>query len=95
MHLVVSWDITDGANRSNISDEMISVLKPYSWYRPLTTFYIIKTDLLGRDAIISGLNAIARKYPGRTRFVVSPLMQGTYQGILNNNDWTEINQRTN
>lgn len=94
MHLAVSWDITDGMDRTEISNQMVQVLKPYSWHRPLTTFYILQTDTIGREVIINGLTAIGRKHPNRIRFVVSPLMQGGYQGLLNKDDWDQINQRT-
>lgn len=94
MHIVVSWDITEGPDRTAISDRMIEVLKPFSWYRPLTTYYVIKTDAMGRQAIIDGLTTIGRAYPNRVRFVVSPLMQGAYQGFLNQDEWQHINDRT-
>ena len=94
MHIVVSWDITEGPDRTQISDQMVLILKPYSWVRPLTTFYILQTDAIGREAIIAGLTSITRRYPNRIRFVVSPLMQGRYQGILNPDDWAAINSRT-
>jgi hypothetical protein len=94
MHLVVSWDITDVPNRSAIADEMIGVLKPYSWARPLTTFYIVHTDVFGRETIQRELTAIGQKYPAWVRFLISPLMQGQYQGFLTKNDWDNINART-
>ncbi len=94
MHVAVSWDITDGADRTTISDAMIEVLKPYSWYRPLTTYYIVATDYVGRDAIIIDLTRVGERYPDRVRFVVTPLMHGQYQGFLNQADWPEINNRT-
>lgn len=94
MHLVVSWDITDGPDRSEISQQMVLVLQPYSWVRPLTTFYIVKANPLERDAIITGLNNVEHAHPGRVRFVVSPLMQGPYQGLLTKDDWDKINERT-
>jgi hypothetical protein len=31
MHIVVSWDISDGPNRTDINDQLVAVLKPYPW----------------------------------------------------------------
>lgn len=94
MHIAVSWDITDGPDRTLISDRMIEVLKPYSWARPLTTYYVVDTDVYGRQAIQDRLLEIGRTYPSRVRFLVSPLMQGGYQGFLTQEQWNAINERT-
>lgn len=94
MHIAVSWDITDGPDRSELNERMVAVLNPYSWIRPLTTFYIIQTDVYGRQAIQDGLISVGRMYPSRVHFLVSPLMSGGYQGFLPNNLWAQINERT-
>ncbi|MGK9199444.1 hypothetical protein [Sinorhizobium meliloti] len=94
MHIAVSWDITDGPDRTDISNQMIEVLRPYSWARPLTTYYVVKTDAFGREAINANLTRIGQNYPQRVRFVVTPLMQGPYQGFLTQQDWQAVNERT-
>lgn len=94
MHIAVTWDITEGPDRANLSSQMVEVLQPYSWVRPLTTFYIIKTDAVGRETINANLTKIGQRFPQRIRFVVTPLMQGPYQGFLTQQDWTAINERT-
>jgi len=95
MHIVVSWDINDGApSRSELSDKLLAVMKPYSWFRPLTTYYVVRTDEVGRQAIYAGLLAVGRAYPSRINFVVSPLMQGAYLGFLPEAHWPQINERT-
>ncbi len=73
---------------------MQEVLRPFSWFKPLTTYYIVKTEVVGRQQIIDGLTELSRRYPGRIRFVVTPLMQGRYQGILKSEEWVDLNERT-
>lgn len=96
MHIAVSWDITEGGlpSRNEISEMMVAVLKPYSWVRPLTTFYIINTDVFGRQRINDGLLAVGQAYPTRVKFLITPVMQGPYLGFVAQNDWPEINERT-
>lgn len=94
MHIAVSWDIAGNENRNEITEALQQILKPYGWHRPLSTFYIIPIDAFGRDAVVNGLTSICNRYPGRIRFVVTPLMQGHYQGMLAPSDWQAINERT-
>ena len=95
MHIVVSWDISEGApTRGDLSEKLVTVLRPYSWFRPLTTYYIVKTDEIGRQAIYAGLLSVGRSHPNRINFVVSPLMQGAYLGFLPEKNWPQINERT-
>lgn len=94
MHIAVTWDISDGPDREKISQQMIAVLASYSWVRPLTTFYVIKTDVYGRQKIFDDLLKIGQIYSSRVRFLVSPLMQGTYLGFLNQDLWAPMNERT-
>ena len=91
MHLVVSWDITEGLNRTEISNEMIAILTPYPGFRPLTTFYIIKANTIQREVIRIGLQAVANRYPDRIGFCVSPVMTGQYAGALPQPYWESIN----
>lgn len=97
MHIAVTWDIsTSGDNWSSINERMRDVLKPYSWARPLSTFYVVKVNgEHDRTAIKEGLTAIASSSSSKIHFVVTPLMSsGSYDGYLPKDMWDNINQRT-
>jgi hypothetical protein len=95
MHCVVSWDITDAflPLRSHIEAEMVVALHPHAWVKPLTTFYVVQ--FFGSDdyhKMISRLQSVGLKYPGRCRIIVSPLMVGgRYNGSLNQAEWNQLN----
>lgn len=94
MHIAVTWDIADGVPpRSEINEMMVAVLKPYPWVRPLTTYYIVETDIFGRQAIYNGLLSIGQRFPTRVKFLITPLMQGQYTGFVAQTDWPHINER--
>lgn len=94
MHIAVSWDISEGPDRDQINQQMLAIINPHGWAKPLTTFYVIKIDPISREAICDGLLRVAQAYPTRVRFVVTPLMQGTYFGYLNQDMWSPVNERT-
>jgi hypothetical protein len=94
MHIVVSWDISDGPNRTDINDQLVAVLKPYPWVRPLTTFYVVKATPAERDVIIALMSAVIAQHSGRVSLIVSPSMAGMYAGTLPQHDWDKINQIT-
>lgn len=97
MHVAVSWDIsTSGDHWNQINDRMREVLKPFSWARPLSTFYVVcvsgETD---RQTLQNGLQSVAKSVSETVHFVVSPLMSaGRYDGYLPSDMWPKINERT-
>lgn len=91
MHIVVSWDIAAGPKRSEIEQQMIDVLKPYPWVRPLTTFYILPATVGQRASINAALSSIANSVSQEVQFLISPLMGGSYMG--RHSDWASINAR--
>jgi len=98
MHFVVSWDIKTSTEprRGEIATALKNCLKPYSWVRPLTTFYIVSVSSQQVwGTILQCFQAVCLRYKDEIHLVMSPLMQGgRYDGILPQNLWTEINQRT-
>lgn len=97
MHFVISWDILASGERWNtINNSLIGVLRPYSWTKPLTTFFVVRVDnQLQWQTILSNLTTTSQGFPENVNFIMSPLMQGgTYNGILPQNMWNEINQRS-
>lgn len=97
MHIAVTWDInSSGDSWSSINDEMKNVLNPYSWARPLSTFYVVRVNSEhDRTTIINELTAIASRSSFIINFVVTPLMSsGAYDGYLPTDMWDNINERT-
>lgn len=98
MHFVVSWDINaQGAEWNQHNEGLKTVLKPYSWARPLTTFYIVNVPSQQEfDFILNSLTQYSQSFPGKINIVMSPLMSGgRYNGVLPQNMWDEINSRSN
>lgn len=96
-HIAISWDITATGDRWKVlNEQMLAVLKPYSWVRPLSTFYIVQIhNESARGAIQSALEAVAKAAPEQIHFLVSPAMQGgRYNGYLSRDTWPMINERT-
>lgn len=97
MHFVISWDISaQGTEWTDLNDKMRAILKPYSWARPLTTFYVVNVPSQETwNKILAELSTFAKGHPNKINFIMSPLMQGgKYNGILPNNMWDEINKRS-
>ena len=97
MHFVFSYDIKDSSEivRNQITEEIKAALKPHSWVRPLTTFYIVKVKAAPAwNDIRSRLVEVAKNHPKKLNFVMSPLMQGgTYNGWLPQDMWSKIRER--
>ena len=97
MHFVVSWDIAaTGEEWSRINTELQTVLKPYSWARPLTTFYIVNVGSLETwNKILKDLQVVAKRQPHKIDLLLTPLMlAGRYDGLLSEQMWNEINARS-
>lgn len=97
LHIATSWDIAATGDRwKALNEQMLEVLKPYSWVRPLSTFYIVQIHTeSARGNIQSALEAVAKAAPERIHFLISPAMQGgRYDGYLPRDTWSQINSRT-
>ena len=97
MHIVISWDIKAEGDRWNkLDDALRKAIGPYSWVRPLTTFYIVKIpDPSYREIILNNMLGVAKPAPETIHIVISPVMSsGTYTGYLPQDMWQKINERT-
>lgn len=99
MHIAVSWDIAaQGQTWQHENNRLLDVIKPYSWVRPLNTFYVIQVaDADARKAILNGLQQAAQTavFGTQVHVLVSPLMLGgSYEGFLPTSTWAELNART-
>lgn len=96
MHFVVSWDLkSSGEKWTEQNEKMKAVLKPYSWVRPLSTFYIVKVNGQSDwDLIRNNLTAVSES-ENKINFVMTPLMSGgSYNGMLPSKTWADINERS-
>ena len=97
MHIAISWDISASGDRWNtINEQMREEIHPYSWVRPLTTFYVVKVNgETDRETIRSNLEDVAKSVNEKVHFLVSPIMSSSrYSGYLPQDMWEKINQRT-
>lgn len=97
LHIAISWDISATDDRwTALNDQLLAVLKPYSWVRPLSTFYIVQIHTeSARKTIQSALEAVAKAAPEQIHVLISPAMQGgRYDGYLPGDTWPQINERT-
>ena len=98
MHIAVTWDINASSRErwNEINGKMVDVLQPFSWVRPLTTFYVVRLLVESeRDLIADGLLAVAESVSEQVLFLVSPTMPSAqYRGYLPRDMWNELNQRT-
>lgn len=97
MHIAVSWDIkAENPRWGIINERLLEKIKPYSWVRPVNTFYVIKVDSVERRVeIVKSLTQAAQGVPESVFFVVTPLMVGgRYDGLLPKENWDQLNERT-
>jgi hypothetical protein len=98
MHFILTYDIHSSGNPRTIIENQISeVISQYSWVKPLTTTFVINVPSQTEwDVIFNSITNISQQNPNTLNFLMSPLMSGgRYNGMLNENLWTEINNRTN
>ena len=97
MHVAISWDISSSGERwTEINNRMKEAIQPYSWARPLSTFYVVQLNKnTDRQTIHTELLKVAKSEPESIHFVVSPVMSsGKYNGYLPEDMWAKINKRT-
>jgi hypothetical protein len=97
MHFIVSWDISVSQPQWNtINDDLKAQLSGYSWVKPLTTLFVVKVNSVeGYNLILQNLQQITKKYPNTISLILSPLMNGgIYNGILSQELWNAINERS-
>ena len=97
MHIVVSWDIKTAKPKwDEIDEKLKKCLEGYSWVRPLTTFYVVKTNAEADRTIIKDrLVAVAKGDSATVHIVVSPSMSGgRYDGYLPSDAWEKLNKRS-
>lgn len=97
MHLVISWDIEIGKSKwGEIDEKLKKCLDGYSWVRPLTTFYVVRTDSeVDRTRLKEKLVAVAKAESATVHIVITPSMAGgRYDGYLPSDAWEKLNKRS-
>jgi hypothetical protein len=97
MHVMLTWDVPAGNLQwTQIEAEMLEVLKPYPWVRPMRTTYVVPLGAeWQRQAIQTACQALSARYANNLNVLISPLMSGgSYLGLLPPNYWPEVQSRT-
>lgn len=97
MHIIVSWDIkTPKPKWDEIDEKLKEALTGYSWVRPLTTFYVVRTSgEVDRNLIRDRLVKVASSAGATVHIVISPTMSGgRYDGFLPSDAWPKLNERS-
>ena len=97
MHLVISWDIKIGKPKwDEIDEKLKKCLDGYSWVRPLSTFYVVRTNSENDRTILKDrLVAVAKAETVTVHIIVSPSMAGgRYDGYLPTDAWEKLNKRS-
>lgn len=97
MHFTVAWKFRSGNSLANmgVQQEILAVLKPYSWYRPLDDIYVVKVpNTQTFDAISNSLINVARRHPNSFYLLIGPpMVGGQFTGWLEADAWPQLNQR--
>ena len=98
MHFVLSYDLSlQGEQRTQVENQIQTIISPYRHVRCLTTFYIVHIDdRVAWQNILNLLSELSRQNQGQLLFVMSPIMHGgRYNGMLQTGGWDAINELTN
>ena len=104
IHFVLSWDIhtknrngnTEDREWGEVNSRLQECIEPYSWVRPLSTFYIVRVSGPQewqeiRDALVR----VAENSTADINFLIGPLMSGgQYDGWLPEDIWPKVQKRT-
>lgn len=97
MHMMITWEI-GGAATTDFqywNDQMLAVIAPYPWARPLGTTYVVQIPDVGtHTAIARALHDVVEKSSDSVRVVMTPPINGgQYSGVVASPDmWTELNR---
>jgi len=95
MHLAVYWFVKNPLARNEAIAAITEVLKGYSWMMPLPGYYAIRVGgESDRQLIREKLVKFGREHPGAVQFIITPILQGKYNGFLPPATWKKLRERT-
>ena len=97
MHFVLSYDLgATGERRTQIENEIHSIIAPYRNVKCLTTFYVIHVSNHSEwDLMRQQLSNYSTRISEKLNFIMTPLMDGgMYNGMLPQDQWININAIT-
>lgn len=92
MHFALILDISlVHTNIDNVTSRAVATFSNRSYSNPITNYYIINVPgHFEYNNIVTSLTNISRETG--LRFIVTPIMNGgTYNGMIDANNWTSIN----
>jgi hypothetical protein len=97
MHFVLSYDLgATGERRTQIENEIHSIIAPYRNVKCLTTFYVIHVSNHSEwELMRQQLSNYSTRISEKLNFIMTPLMDGgMYNGMLPQDQWININAIT-
>lgn len=96
MHILVAWEIkAEGLHWTQIDDALNEVLKRYPATKVLPTLHLIRVSQYhDRDSVVRALLRLIESYGNQVELLVSPVMEGRYEGYLPDQVWPSINAIT-
>ena len=96
MHILVTWEIkAEGLRWSQIDDTLCEVLKRYPSTKVLPTTHLVRVSHPGdRDSVVRALLQHIETMGNQVELLVTPEMNGRYEGYLPDALWPGINAIT-
>lgn len=96
MHILVAWEIkAEGMRWTQIDDTLSEVLKRYPATKVLPTTHLIRVSTYqDRDSVMRALLRHIESMGNQVELLVSPVMEGRYEGYLPDQIWPGVNAIT-
>lgn len=96
MHILVAWEIkAEGLRWTQIDDTLCEVLKRYPATKVLPTLHLVRvSNYQDRDSVMRALLRQIETMGNQVELLVSPVMEGRYEGYLPDQIWPSVNAIT-
>lgn len=96
MHILVAWEIkAEGLYWTKIDDTLNEVLKLYPSTKVLPTLHLVRISRWAdRDSVMRTLLRAIEPLGNQVELLVTPVMDGRYEGYLPDAIWPSINAIT-
>ena len=96
MHILVAWEIkAEGLRWTQIDDALNEVLKRYPATKALPTMHLVRVSRwTDRDSVVRALLQEIESRGNQVELLVSPVMEGRYEGYLPDAMWPGVNAIT-
>lgn len=96
MHVLVAWEIeAENLRWSQINDLLLEALKRFESTTVLLTVQVVRVNVArDRETIMRQLLQQIEQIDEAVELLVSPVMQGQYEGYLPDETWPQLNRIT-